>query len=114
MVTITRAISIKQPFVEQILRGTKRHEYRTVPTRIRGRVYIYVSLKPRTEKEYWRGMEKSADQLPKGKIVGSVEIVDCKPHPTKKFAYTLANPKRLRKHLQAKNQPSPVFWRPQF
>lgn len=114
MTTITRAISIKQPFVEQILRGTKRYEYRSVRTNIRERVYLYASLKPRPEKELWREMDKSADQLPKGKIVGSVQIVDCREHPRGGYAYKLANPKRLRVHLVPKNQPSPVFWRPQF
>jgi hypothetical protein len=59
-------------------------------------------------------MRKTADELPKGVIVGSVEIVDCKPHPTEGYAYKLANPKRLRTHLKPLNQPSPIFWRPQF
>jgi hypothetical protein len=113
MPTITRAISIKQPFVEQILRGTKRYEYRSVPTTIRERVYLYASLKPRPEKELWRGLDKTADQLPKGKIVGSVEIVDCKPH-TEGYKYKLARPKRLRTHLVPLNQPNPIFWRPKF
>ena len=114
MATITRAISIKQPFVEQILRSTKRYEYRSVPTNIRERVYLYASLKPRLENRLWRGMNISADELPKGKIVGSVEIVDCRKRGPKDFVYKLANPKRLRVHLLPKNHPSPVFWRPQF
>jgi hypothetical protein len=114
MKTITRAISIKQPFVEQILRGTKRYEYRGVRTNIRERVYLYASLRSRTDKESWRGMDKSPDELPKGKIVGTVEIVDCLELGPREFKYKLANPKRLRTHLISKNQPSPIFWRPQF
>lgn len=42
-----RALSIRQPFAELILRGTKRIEYRTRPTRIIGeRFWIYASKRP--------------------------------------------------------------------
>jgi hypothetical protein len=41
-----RALSIRQPFAELILRGIKRIEYRSQPTRIIGeRFYIYASRK---------------------------------------------------------------------
>ena len=43
-----RALSIRQPFAELILRGTKRIEYRTRPTRIIGeRFWIYASRQRR-------------------------------------------------------------------
>ena len=41
---IIRAISIRQPFVEMILRGTKKIEYRSRKTNIRECVYLYASL----------------------------------------------------------------------
>ena len=42
-----RALSIRQPFAELILRGVKTVEYRTRPTRIIGeRFYIYAAKKP--------------------------------------------------------------------
>jgi predicted transcriptional regulator len=40
-----RAISIRQPWVELILRGVKKKEYRSQPTNIRERVYLYASAK---------------------------------------------------------------------
>ncbi|MBI4768802.1 MAG: ASCH domain-containing protein [Deltaproteobacteria bacterium] len=40
---IARAISIRQPWVELILLGKKKAEYRSRPTKIRERVYIYAS-----------------------------------------------------------------------
>lgn len=49
---ITRAISIRQPYVEMILRGVKKVEYRSQVTHIRERVYLYASLKPGNEKYY--------------------------------------------------------------
>ena len=42
-----RALSIRQPFAELILRGIKTVEYRTQPTRILGeRFYIYATKRP--------------------------------------------------------------------
>ena len=113
--SITRAISIKQPFVELILQGKKKFEYRSLATKIRERVYLYASLKPRTESALWKNINKGMGDVPFGLIVGSVEIVDCIWDSRKEcYAYKLSKPKRLRKPLKAKNQPSPVFWLPQF
>jgi hypothetical protein len=53
-------------------------------------------------------------RLPKGVIVGTVEIIDCKPACFGSYKYKLTNPKRLRKHLVPKNEPNPLWWRPQF
>ena len=44
-----RALSVCQPFAEQILSGEKRIEYRSLPTNIRGRVYIYASKRERKD-----------------------------------------------------------------
>ena len=99
---ITRAISIRQPYVEQILRGEKTIEYRTRKTNIRERVYLYASLTKETDED-----------LPTGLIVGSVEIVDCTGYEGN-YEWHLASPKRLKKYLKPTNQPQPCFWRPQF
>ena len=47
-----RALSIRQPYAEMILRGIKKIEYRTMRTNIRGRVYIYASLTPGSEQAF--------------------------------------------------------------
>lgn len=107
------AISIKQPFVEQILRGIKKREYRSQPTKIKERVYLYASLKPRPEVAEWRKVGLSIGDAPCGLIVGTVEIVKCVEHDDG-YAYVLADPQRLTRHLTAKNQPQPRFWIPQF
>lgn len=112
---ISRAISIRQPLVEQILRGKKKFEYRSMNTKIRERVYLYASAKPFDDPDLWHQMKLSPGDLPTGVIVGSVEIVDCNWDDDEFcYAYTLANPQRLRAHLTPTNQPQPVFWRPQF
>lgn len=66
---IERAISIRQPYVELILRRKKRIEYRSQPTNIRERVYLYASLTP-GDAEDWASLKKSPGELPTGLIVG--------------------------------------------
>lgn len=74
MAEILRAISIRQPYAELILRGTKRAEYRSRRTNIRERVYIYASLRPADDTSGWRQIGREPGQLLTGVIVGSVEI----------------------------------------
>jgi hypothetical protein len=113
--TITRAISIRQPYVELILRGTTKFEYRSQPTTIRERVYIYASLSLGGYENDWHQGGSEPDLLPTGVIVGSVEIVGCEWDDKEDcFAYGLANPVRLKKHLKVVNQPLPRFWMPRF
>ncbi len=97
-----RAISIKQTFAELILLGKKKFEFRSMSTSIRGRVYIYASLKPRPEQELWW---KQQGVL----IVGSVEIVGCRGNKRDRYAYVLKNPARLRKPMKPRNHAPPVF-----
>ena len=98
-----RALSVKQPYAEQILSGTKKYEYRSIPTRIRGRVYIYATLNhvnPRTR------------HLPRGQIIGTVEIIDCQwsaRHGC--YRWKLSNPRRLRPRIP-QNHPQPVWFYP--
>jgi len=68
-----RAISIRQPYVEQILTGDKTWEYRSQDTKIRERVYLYASNTPGPNAE-WRKLRMEPGDLPTGKIVGTVEI----------------------------------------
>ena len=114
MKEITRAISIRQPYVELILQGKKQKEFRSRKTHLRGRFYIYASLTPKSDPSAWRKSGKSPGGLPTGKIVGSVEIIACTPTSEGGFAYKLAKPRRLRSHLVPLNQPQPLFWFPQF
>jgi hypothetical protein len=113
--TTKRAISIQQPWLEQILRGIKKKEYRTRPTRIRERVYLYASVTPADSPSGWRRVKEEPGQLPVGKIVGTIEVVDCRWNGRlERFEFALARPKRLKTPRTAKNQPNPVWWRPRF
>lgn len=107
-----RAISIRQPYVEDILRGNKKYEYRSRPTKIRGRVFLYASMGPGDE-EYWAQMKMEPGDLPTGVIVGSVDIVACEyfeEHDS--YGYKLENPRRYEHHLKPTNQPQPLFFFP--
>lgn len=107
-----RAISIKQPFVEEILRGVKKYEYRSRPTKIRGRVFLYASKLPRKDGN-WKKLKITSKDVPKGVIVGSVEIVDCIFVKARNmFGFKLKNPKRYKTHLKPKQQPQPLFFFP--
>lgn len=112
MAKIELAISIRQPFVEQILLGVKKYEYRSRLTHIRGRVYLYAAKKPVDDAAEWRKAKSKPGQLPTGVIVGSVVIADSKAWWRGGFRYKLEAPKRLRKHLVPNSQPQPKFFRP--
>jgi hypothetical protein len=108
-----RAISIRQPYVELILRGKKKREYRSRPTNIRERVWMYAALRPAPWPQEWRKVRKSPGELPTGSILGSVEIVGCKwDERAQNYAYVLKAPKRLARAKNPKGQPTPCFWRP--
>ncbi len=108
-----RAISIKQPHAEAILRGTKRHEYRTIPTIIRETVWIYASLKPAAADARYR-IPVDPEDLPRGVIVGTIDIVGCRKRGRRDYAYVLKNPRRLPRLKRPTNHACPVFWRPVF
>lgn len=41
-----RALSVRQPYAELIMREEKRVKYRSKPTRIMERVYVYATKRP--------------------------------------------------------------------
>jgi ASCH domain len=107
---LKRALSIRQPLSEQILKGEKTEEYRSRRTHIRGRVYLYAGKKLALVDEF---PNEKARLLPRGLIVGSVEIVGC--HEEKDFfAWELAKPRRYREPMIAQGVPQPGFWHPTF
>ena len=110
-----RAISIRQPWVELILRGKKTKEYRSKRTKKFGKVYLYASLTPADYPPAWRGLKCEPGDLPTGRILGTVDIVDCQWDPAEEvYAYMLSNPRRFQRPKVAKNHPMPIFWIPVF
>ena len=105
-----RALSIRQPYVEQIMRGIKKIEYRTRPTSIRERVYLYASITPGPEHEF-SSLNLSSDDLPTGVLVGTVEIKDCQGKPGH-YEWHLTRPERLPHPIKPKKHPQPAWFNP--
>jgi hypothetical protein len=105
-----RALSIRQPYTEQILRGEKKIEYRSRPTNIRERVYIYASM-THGDLEEFRKMGIRPGDLFTGVLVGTVEITDC-TGTDGAYQWHLAKPERMSKPLKPKKRPQPVWFYP--
>jgi len=104
-----RALSIRQPYAEQIMLGMKKIEYRSFPAYIRERVHIYASHTPGPLKE-WKRIKKQPGDLPTGVLIGTVEITDC-TLGDEAYEWHLARPKRSKKMLKPKEHPQPAwFW----
>jgi hypothetical protein len=111
--TLKRALSIQQPLSELTLTGEKTEEYRSRRTLIRERVYLYAGKK--FKKDVPDFPSEKAALLPRGVIVGSVEIVGCREDEEKDcFAWELAKPRRYREPLVPHGVPQPGFWHPTF
>ena len=91
-----RALSIRQPYAEQILQGKKKVEYRSRRTNIRERVHIYASLKPGDATD-WKRMKMLPGDLPTGVLVGTVKIRNCTGKPSN-YEWHLAKPQRLKRN----------------
>ena len=122
-----KAITIKQPWASLIAAGLKDIENRTWKTNFRGRVLIHAAKV--SVKDGWsalNGMQIKKvskhkyklygdnEDLPKGAIIGSVEIVDCvQNHPSPwaekgVWNWVLANPILFPEPIPAKGKLS--FW----
>ena len=71
-----KALTIKQPWATLIIQGDKRFEFRSWQTKYRGELLIHAG----------KGIDKPAmkrlskylpEELPYGKILGKVRLVDC-------------------------------------
>ena len=110
-----RALSVRQPWAELIMLGNKEIEYRNYPTDVRGIVYIYASA-TRYPAEDERDMQSEygldLDSLPRGVIVGTVEVYDCQQGAEGGYEWLLRSPARLPKPLKPKRKPEPSWFFP--
>ena len=85
-------------------------------TNIRGTIYIYAGLGRYPKDEEASLVEDIGyyiDDLPRGFIVGTVDIVDCVQNQAEgDFEWSLANPKRLKIFLKPTNRPNPIWFFP--
>jgi hypothetical protein len=121
------AMNVRQPWAELIVRGIKTLEVRTRPTRVRGRVHIFASPGDADSAAIagvGRDHQLDVDALPRGKLVGTVEIIGARqltPDDSEAacfdvmpgaWGWELAWPRRATRLVAPKNAPKPVFFRP--
>ncbi|MDX1927890.1 MAG: SNF2-related protein, partial [Pirellulaceae bacterium] len=111
-----KGLSIRQPWAEMILQGVKTVEYRSLPTKLRGKIYIYASLgktdlDPADRADIELELDKPIASLPTGVVVGTVEVTDCHGSDGE-FEWHLENPERLSSPLRPIEQPQPVWFHP--
>jgi hypothetical protein len=123
------ALGIRQPWAELILRGTKTIEVRSTSTAQRGTIYVYSSKKFAEIEAADRAIsqhELELDSLPRGLIVGTVDIVNCRPctandatqacvpksYLQNHFAWELSNPQRFDEPLTVRFLPYGVWFYP--
>lgn len=108
-----RALSIRQPHAEAVMRGIKTIEYRSRRTNVRGRIYIYASLgryPDETEAEMldeYGITDLHCDDLPRGVLIGTVELYDCDDGE-----WNLREPQRLTDPVKPLVQPQPIWFYP--
>ena len=105
-----KALSIRQLRAELIMRGIKTTEFRSRPTKVRGRIYIYTALgrcDPDVEQDCQQEYGIDVDSLPRGVIVGTVELYDCDGD---EWQFRL--PERANELRKPENHPMPVWFTP--
>jgi len=106
---------VRQPWAEQIMLGEKTIEYRSFETDVRGIVYIYASATrydAEDEIEIQAEVGMDLDSLPRGVIVGTVDVYDCQQGSAGNFEWLLRSPSRLDKPLRPKRKPEPAWFFP--
>lgn len=71
-----KALTIKQPWATLIMQGDKKYEFRSWQTKYRGELLIHAGKS--VDKEAIKRLAKYLpENLPLGKILGKVRLVDC-------------------------------------
>ena len=121
---ITRALSVRQPWAELILRGGKTAEYRTRATRVIGEpFYLYAAKSPGPAGAFAaHGLARG--DLPTGLLVGVAVLIGCRQvvgDPGAEaalgatpgcWAWDLADVRRLAVPMSPQRHPQPTWFRP--
>ena len=70
-----KVLTIKQPWASLIIEGYKRFEFRSWKTNYRGELLIHAGKS--IDKEAYERLKGYLKEMPLGKIIGKVELVDC-------------------------------------
>jgi hypothetical protein len=103
-----RALAVHQPFAELIVIGAKTAEFRSRPTHLRERVYVYACDKLDADDIEWCNENYPhlhVQTLPRGLLVGTVAIVGCEGDELSGYAWQLKNEKKFSGPLTPKKKP---------
>jgi hypothetical protein len=112
-----KALSIRQPWAELIILGL-RNEYRAGPTNVRERVFVYackalgVDPGEMDDLNDEFGTDLDLRRLPRGVLIGTVEIVDCRPTSYGDYEWVMARPQRIKPYRTPTGTPQPRFFNP--
>lgn len=102
-----RALSIRQPHVERILRGDKNVEYRTWAVREMGPLLLHASNTRESPDLFAEAGIEDPDTLPYGALVGVVDVVACLyDEANDGYEWLLAHPRRFTRSIPFKGAAS--------
>jgi hypothetical protein len=96
------AISLRQPNADRIIRGKKRRDRRSRPTRFRGWLLVHASLA--------KSADESTDRE-RGKLLGLVQLEDCVKDGDG-WTYVWKSPRRFRTAIACRGHYSIPFYVP--
>ncbi|MCC7423316.1 MAG: ASCH domain-containing protein [Planctomycetaceae bacterium] len=125
------ALGIRQPWAELIVRGVKTIEVRKFDVNVRGRIYVYASRQVSDHPAAAvaaTGHQLDLETLPRGVVVGSVELVETRVMTSDDAAaaclreddlrahrfigWRLANPERYEEPLPIRFMPYGIWFYP--
>jgi hypothetical protein len=101
------AISIRQPNADRVIRGEKRHDSRSRPTRFRGWILLHAAQAISREE----GDPAGASELDRGKLLGLVRLEDCVADGDA-WTYVWKSPRRFRNAIPCRGHYSIPFYVP--
>lgn len=101
------AISLRQPNADRVVRGEKRRDSRSRPTRFRGWILVHAS------QSFRRGDTAHAGdiRLERGKLLGIVRLEDC-VEEGEAWTYVWRDPRRFRHPIPCRGHYSIPFYVP--
>ncbi len=89
-------LSIRQPWIEFILQGWKKIEWRSWSTTYRGPLYLHAARRNASTRDSLvrEFLEERGAHLARGCIVGRCVLADCVPHGTA-YMFLLRNVRRM-------------------
>jgi hypothetical protein len=108
-----KALSVRQPHAEAIVRGIKSTDSRSSATRFRGRFLIYASLSRYGAQDEAKMMQEygiddvAINELPRGVLIGTIELYN-----SDGGEWNLRDPERLDTPVKPTRQPKPVWFTP--